>query len=571
MDIRATMQSTLQAARQDLGERAGRRVTADWIGVGALTALVAAGYIVFVMAQYDTFRISADDLLIFDQGVRSYAHFHLGISPFIGYHLSFGPDYSLLGNHWSPILAALAPLYWIWNSPITLLVVQAVLFALAIPWIWVFTRRAFGGGPKATVAAYLVSIAYAISWPLASALVFQFHEVAFAPVLMAVALERLQAGRLRGALIALGLLLLVKEDMGLFVAGIGAYLAVSHRIVTRQRLVGLALIVGGVAYTWIATDVLIPAFGGRASYYWSYTALGNNVPQAAWHVAAHPLSTLHMLVTPQVKLDTMLWLFGAFCFLSLLSPIAIATIPLLLERMLANTAPNWWETSFHYNAYLVVVLVCAAADGAARLDRWTARARQQLAARRAAPAGAAAPPTPGTAAADTAPDATDATAPVRPERTTTRQAGTVALVCAAAIFALGLYLIPRFAFGPALHRQFYHRNARMEAAAAAVAVVPSGVTVEAVPYLGPQLSPRDFVLLWDGDGGTPPTYAPWVVANIRQPQFSFRSVQDQKQRVTQLVHDGYQIVFRRRGYLVLHRPGPAGAQPPITQGTSNGS
>ena len=116
----------------------------------------------------------------------------------------------------------------------------------------------------------------------------------------------------------------------------------------------------------------------------------------------------------------------------------------------------------------------------------------------------------------------------------------------------------------------------MEAAAAADAVVPSGVTVEAVPFLGPQLSPRDFVLLWDGDGGTPPTYAPWVVANIRQPQFSFHSVPDQKQRVAQLVHDGYKIVFRRHGYLVLHRAGRPAAefrpgQPPITQGTSNGS
>jgi uncharacterized membrane protein len=566
MDIRATMQSTLQAARQDRGERAGRRVTAQWIGVGALTALVAAGYTVFVMAQYYTFRISADDLLIFDQAVRSYAHFHLGISPFIGYHLRFGPDYSLLGNHWSPILASLAPVYWIWNTPITLLVAQAVLFALAIPPIWVFTRRAFGGGRKATVAAYLVSVAYAVSWPLASALVFQFHEVAFAPLLMAVALERLQAGQLRGALIALGLLLLVKEDMGLSVAGIGAYLAVSHRIVTRQRLVGLLLIVGGVAYTWIATDVLIPAFGGQANFYWSYSALGSNVPQAAWHVIAHPASTLQLLVTPRVKLDTMLWLFGTFCFLSLLSPIAIATIPLLLERMLADTAPNWWETSFHYNAFLVVVLVCAAADGAARLDRWIARARQRLAARREQPAEATA----AAAAADATP-APEAEASPASRPPAARRAGTVALVCAAAICALGLYLIPHFAFGAALHRQFYHRNARMEAAAAAVAVVPSGVTVEAVPYLGPQLSPRDFVLLWDGDGGTPPTYAPWVVANIRQPQFSFHSVPDQKQRVAQLVHDGYKIVFRRRGYLVLHRPGPAGAQPPITQGTSNGS
>ena len=106
---------------------------------------------------------------------------------------------------------------------------QAVLFALAIPPLWVFTRRAFGGGGKATAAAYLVSVAYALSWPIASALAFDFHEVAFAPVLTAVALERLQAGRLRTALIALGALLLVKEDMGLLVAGIGVYLAVRAR------------------------------------------------------------------------------------------------------------------------------------------------------------------------------------------------------------------------------------------------------------------------------------------------------------------------------------------------------
>jgi uncharacterized membrane protein len=558
MDIRATMQSTLRAAQQDLGERVSHRTTAHWVGVGVLTALAAAGYTVFALAQYDTFRTSADDLLIFDQAVRSYAHFHLGESPFFGLHAGYGLGFSLLGNHWSPILASLAPLYWVWNSPVTLLVVQPVLFALAIPPIWVFTRRAFGGGQKATVAAYLVAAAYAVSWPLASALAFQFHEVAFAPVLMAVALERLQAGRLRSALIALGLLLLVKEDMGLFVAGIGAYLAVSRPRVARQRLVGAALIVGGIAYTWVASDVLIPAFGGRANFYWSYTALGHNVPQAAWHAITHPLAALRLLVTPRVKLDTMLWLFGAFCFLPLLSPIAIATIPLLLERMLANTSSNWWVTSFHYNAFLVVALVCAAADGAARLDRWVTRARQHVAARSAQPAGAVTAVTPATAGTaptlGTAP--ADATQPMN--LPAARRAGPVALACAAAICALGLYLVPRFAYGPALHPAFYHRNARMDAAAAADAVVPSGVTVEAVPFLGPQLSPRDFVLLWDGRGHTPPTYAPWVVANIRQLQFTFHSVQEQKQRVAQLEHDGYRVVFRRHGYLVLHRAGPAG-------------
>jgi uncharacterized membrane protein len=121
----------------------------------------------------------------------------------------------VLGDHFSPIDALLAPLYWIYNSPMDLLVAQAVLFALAIAPIWVLTRRAFGGGRKGTAAAYFVAIAYGVSWPIAAAVGFDFHEVAFAPLLTAFALERLQKGRLKTALVMLACLVLVKEDMGL--------------------------------------------------------------------------------------------------------------------------------------------------------------------------------------------------------------------------------------------------------------------------------------------------------------------------------------------------------------------
>ena len=559
MGNRTTVESALLG--HGGGEQAGRRWSGHVVAVGALTALVAAAYCVFALAQYHTFRDAADDLVIFDQAVRSYAHFQAGNSIFIGYHLRFGPHFSLLGNHWSPILISLAPLYWIYSGPQTLLAAQAVLFALAIPPLWVFTRRAFGGGPKATAAAYLVSVAYALSWPIASALAFNFHEVGFAPVLTAVALERLQAGRLRTALIALAVLLLVKEDMGLFVAGIGLYLAVARpRVVSRQRLVAGVLIVVGVVYTWVAADVLIPAFGGRANFYWAYSALGNNVPQAAWHLVTHP-SSLRLLVTPRVKLETMLWLVGAFCFLPLLSPITLATVPLLAERMLANTSANWWETSFQYNAYLVIVLACAAVDGAARLDRWVTAVRQRR-------AGADSPPAVPAADGTAAPPAADGTAPVPagdgaappPGRPPARRgAGTVALICAAAMCAVAVFLVPRFAFGPALHSSFYHRNGEMRAIAAADAVVPSGVIVAAVNNAGSQLSGRDTVVLWDGDGGTPPLLAPWVVANIRNQQFTFHNVGEQKQRVAFLERHGYQVVFLRHGYVVLHRTGSPAA------------
>ena len=145
---------------------------------------------------FTTFRDSSYDLVIFDQAMRSYAHFQPGISIIKGVHNGFGPHFSVLGDHFSPILAALAPLYWIHDGPQTLLVAQSVLFALAIPPLWIFTRRAFGGcGWKATTAAYLICIAYGLSWPLAGAAGFDFHEVAFAPVLTAIAMERFQAGR----------------------------------------------------------------------------------------------------------------------------------------------------------------------------------------------------------------------------------------------------------------------------------------------------------------------------------------------------------------------------------------
>jgi uncharacterized membrane protein len=493
--------------------------------VGALTALMAVGYSLFSLTLNYTFQTSSYDLVIFDESVRSYARFQPGISAIKGLHNGFGPDFSVLGDHWSPILASLAPLYWICNSPETLLVAQAVLFALAVPPLWLFTRRAFGGGRKAAIAAYLVAAAYALSWPIASAAAFDFHEVAFGPVLTAVALERLQAGRLRTALIALAGLLLVKEDMGLFVAGIGGYLAVARpRVVSRQRLVAAALIVLGLADTWVATYLLIPAFGGRSDYYWAYGTLGHNVPQAAAHILTHPIGALRVFLTPRVKLHTMLWLLAPFCFLPLLSPITIAVIPLLAERMMQDQFPNWWLTAYHYNAYLVVILACGAVDGAARLDRWVRRARQHR-----TPAGT--------------------TARIQADRS----AGAVALGCAAVICAMAIYLVPRFALGAALHPSFYQRDAEETAAAAAVAAVPSGVTVEAVNRLGPHLSGRDNVLLWDGDGGSP-LYPPWVLASVVGRQFTFHSVAQQERRLALLRKHGYKTVFEHGGFIVLHAP-----------------
>ena len=548
-----------------------RRWSRDKTALTAITTFFALVYSVFSCTMFYTARTAIYDLGIFYQGVKSYSDFKPGYSIAKGLH-NFGvANFSVLGDHFSPIDALLAPLIWIYNSPVDLLVAQAVLFALAIPWIWSFTKTALGGGRKGTIGAYCVSLAYGMSWPIAGAAAFNFHEVAWAPMLTAIIFERLQKGKLKTAIVAIVFLLMVKEDMGFLVAGIGIYLAVARpRVVRRQLLVACILIVGSLLDTVIATYVLIPAFGGRSDYYWAYTALGANTQQAVGHLITHPISSLKLLITPRVKLVTMLWLFGAFCFLPLRSPIALATIPLLLERMMANLFGNWWVTSYQYNAYLVIILACAAVDGAVRLDRSPLLRRYLGADRAQQPAAEAVQPAAATATADGAQPAAADAGPGSPDASADDQAasrgtvpragrrtpGTVALACAAAMCAVAVFLVPRFAFGPALHPSFYRRTPNMKAAAAAAATVPGGVVVAATNSIGPALSDRDTVLLWDGDGGTPPLGAPWVVANVRMLQFTFHSVREQKQRVALLERSGYRVVFRRDGYVVLHRNGP---------------
>jgi uncharacterized membrane protein len=463
------------------------------VAVGALTVVVAAVYSVYALVRFWAFRTTTYDLVIFDQAVRSYSRLHLPVAIVKGVHNGFGAQFNVLGDHFSPILALLAPLYWIHDGPQTLLVAQSVLLALTIVPLWAFTRRRLGSGP-----AYCVSAVYALAWPVAETLAFDFHEMAFAPVLSMLVLERHEAGRRWQSAAATGALLLVKEDMGLLVAGFGLYL------LTRpgERRRAAFLVVAGVFWTWLASRVLIPAFGGSADYYWAYDALGRDLPHAAAGALTHPWTVGRLLVTPHVKVTTMLWLVAPLLLLPLLSPITLAVLPLLAERMLSSRFGHWWEPRFHYNVALAALLVAAGVDGAARLGRLLPRLRAEH-------------------------------------------------VWPVAALAATLAVVPHFAFARFAERGFYRRDARARAVAAILPAIPDGALVEAPNGVGPQLSGRTRVLLWDDR----PRWAPWVVADVAALDFPFPSLQAQRDRVSLLRREGYAVVRQQDGYVLLNRPG----------------
>ena len=493
-----------------------------------LAALVAAAALLYAassLLRLRAFQASTYDLVIFDQALRSYSRFGAPVAMVKGVHNGFGPDFSVLGDHFSPILAVLAPLYWLHDGPETLLVAQAVLFAAAAVPVWRYAARRSG-----PVSAHLAAGAYLLSWPVAEALAFDFHEVAFVPLLSALLVERYDAGRRgRAALAAVGLLM-VKEDMGLLLVGFGLFLLTRRG----ERRSGVAYVAAGAAATWAASRVLISLFGGDNDYYWAYGSLGDGVADAAAHVLTHPWALVGAAVSPPVKLLTMALLVVPLLLLPLRSPLTLTALPPLAERMLADRFPNWWEPGYHYNAFIVAVLVMAAVDGAHRLRGTGVRrlVRPVAALRRVRPVAALL-----RSRAVAVPHGSRAWRAVRPHRS------------AAALLAGSVATVPFFAFGDLADARLYRLDERQRAASAAVAAVPDGVLVETANHLGPALSARTRVLLWDRQ----PRRAPWVVADTGRRTFPFVSVEEQRARVAHLVAEGYRPVFRRAGYIVLTR------------------
>ncbi|MEU0482851.1 DUF2079 domain-containing protein [Streptosporangium sp. NPDC006013] len=469
--------------------------------VACLVVVAAVAYATLGWVEYARFRTGIYDLVIFDQAIRGYSQFEVPGSYVKDQWNQLGTAVSVLGDHFSPILIVLAPLYWIHDGPQTLIVAQAVLFATAAIPLWVLARRHLGAG-----AAHLVAVAYLLSWPIAEAVTFHFHEYAFMPLLTAVLFERLDAGRRWPVVISAAALLLVKEDVGFFVAGLG--LALLFR--RHWRLIGGAMVVAGPLAVWVSSQIIIPAFGGSASRYWYYSGLGASPGEVVARILAHPLDALAVLTSPGVKVSTMFLLLAPLLLLPLASPYMLAPAMLILERMLATDQPGWWGTGYHYNSAVIMALLCASIDGIQRLQHRRSEPGAKIGRRW----------NPGQI-----------------------WAASTAVIAVALMMSFPL----RDLFDPA----FYRREERHHAAAAAIATVPDGVLVEVANQVGPNLSSRTKVVIWR----SMPRRAPWVVADVASPQPMFKTITEQHDDVAELRAGGYQVVFAREGYVVLRRTG----------------
>lgn len=297
-------------------------------------------YAALSIAKFETLGMASYDLAIFTQIVRSYSEFHAPIAEIKGV------GYNALGDHFHPIVALIAPFYLLYKSAITLLVAQALLFALSVVVVSREGFKRFG-----TFAGVTCGLAYGLAWGIQSAVAFEFHEIAFAPLLMALALQALLNERWKTSMLWASMLLLVKEDLGLTVAMFGVVM-----FLRGKRLLGIAqTLIGAVGFV-LVLKVFIPMANPNGQYdYTSRDDLG-----LSFHTA--------FLEGQHTKIWMLVWLFAITGFLALRSNIVLLVLPTLAWRF-ATSNENYWGTSWQYSAILMPIVFMAMYDAMTKMRR----------------------------------------------------------------------------------------------------------------------------------------------------------------------------------------------------------
>jgi uncharacterized membrane protein len=337
-------------------DRAARALNAyrDPVTWGIATAVFGA-YATLSLFRLLTLTPSSWDLGIYTEYVKQYAHLR---APIVDIR---GPGFNLLGDHFQPIVALIAPFFRLFPSPATLLVAQALLTAVSV-----FPVVQAASDKLGAAAGRAVGLAYGFSWGLQQMINFDFHEIAFAVPLLAFSLSALLRGRTRAAVLWALPLVFVKEDQGFTVAAIGLLLIAGGartRAPDRARKIrgGALLVAWGLAWSLLAITVIIPHFNpDHRYYYWSDGGVvGSGAP---FSVTGLILQTFHAW---PVKLQTLVMLLLPTAFIALGSPVALVTLPSIALRFVSTTS-NYWGTAWHYNATVMPVLFLAAVEVMAR-------------------------------------------------------------------------------------------------------------------------------------------------------------------------------------------------------------
>jgi len=301
-------------------------------------ALISAGW----------FRHAALETRAFDLGVFAQALWNTTQGDFLYSSLKGG--ICLLGDHFSPLLVLLAPVYKIWPDPRILLVLQPLISALCLFPLAKLARSRFEGNRPALI----FSLIYFFYMPTRAALHEDFHPEVLAEPLMFWAFIWLEEKRRFLFSFALLLILSAKENM----AGITFILGTYAFFFKRERLLGLFWMLASPLYLAACVKMIIPVLSGQTYLYGGfYDSVLQGGGAEVWNLLK----------------DTERWGYAVKVFLPVLFlswldlPSLILTLPVLTQNLLSDNGVVR-SFNYHYTTGLTPFVFISAVLGLKRLQ-----------------------------------------------------------------------------------------------------------------------------------------------------------------------------------------------------------
>jgi uncharacterized membrane protein len=266
---------------------------------GRMTAVLLGMFVLVAIRTHLSFHTFSHDFSVFDESLYQSNRGRFLYSPVLGR--------SFLAEHVSPILALLVPLHRLFPTPYLLIIMNAVLlWAAVLP-----LRSILDSLGVSRVTRNIACLVYLANPITIAALDYGFHI----EVLLPVTVLGMYAVHLRGLTWAYAALLLgalaIKEDVALYLIGLGAFLFVAER----RRAQGVLTIAAAATYLVAVFLLLRPVLAdGTQDYKFLYrwAAWGTSPLSILTGMISHPFALVAALAATSYVLFFYRLLFFPF-------------------------------------------------------------------------------------------------------------------------------------------------------------------------------------------------------------------------------------------------------------------
>ncbi len=260
--------------------------------------------------------------------------------------------YSALGEHFTPIFAVLAPVYWVSEHTETLFAVQSLLVAACIPLTYAIARKA---GTSHGTALILAAVVFFYQ-PMRNGILFPFQAQTLADPFLLLGFYLILCSRSFLGLGALLLALMCKENIVMEAAGIGFFL------IFLRRKAGWAVLALAFTVLILNTKILEPYF--EFDYKWNKWGYFSHITDPSWETWRNLWSG---------AFGPKLWgflvlIFMPFLFLPFMAPGWYCLLGPTLALRLLSSFHGFRIITAHYTSGLNALIFIGAVYAAARLE-----------------------------------------------------------------------------------------------------------------------------------------------------------------------------------------------------------